>query len=157
MGEKKVTADRLIRALEQEPDLLEEVTLLLLEKKAGIHKMKRQLEEIVPGTQTPDGRYLVICQDWTEHERGWGSRPDGYTLHLTLKDRTTFVKGYDEQYNNKDVAPDEYTEGRSVHPRIVAVDKTIYDIIANYPTKVHQYPWQAFGIQYDTPKVGPEE
>lgn len=36
----------------------------------------------------------VICQAWTEHEAGWGSRPDGYTLHLTEEHRKEFTDDY---------------------------------------------------------------
>lgn len=27
-------------------------------------------------------RHGVICQKWEESERGWGTRPNGYSLHL---------------------------------------------------------------------------
>jgi hypothetical protein len=156
MGETKVTADRVIRALEKEPDLLEEVTLLLLAKKVGLQPPPPRPAELVVGTQTPDGRYLVVCQDWTEHERGWGSRPDGYTLHLTFADRDIYVEGYNSTYNNLPTAPDEYTEGHSIQPRIVAVDWTTFDSLVEYPKKEHQYPWRAHGTHHDKPRVGPE-
>jgi hypothetical protein len=49
----------------------------------------------------------VVCQKWEERERGWGSRPDGYTLHLTEAHRRRFVQ---EQWDAlPDVAPDEYS------------------------------------------------
>lgn len=113
--------------------------------------------EITIGTQTADGRYLVVCQDWTEHERGWGSRPDGHSLHLTFADRDIYVEGYNATYNNRPTAPDEYTEGHSIRPRIVAVDKATFDALVAYPKKAHQYPWCAHGIQFNNPRVGPVE
>ena len=43
----------------------------------------------------------VICQDWLESERGWGTRPDGCSLHLTEEDRQQYIQ------NNWDGMPDE--------------------------------------------------
>lgn len=158
MGDSKVTADRVIRALEKEPELLEEVTLRLLAKKVGFSDVPPPCPaELVVGTQTPDGRYLVVCQDWVEHERGWGSRPDGYSLHLTFADRDIYVEGFNSTYNNRVVTPDEYTEGHSIRPRIVAVDQATFDSLVEYPKKQHQHPWRAHGITETNPRVGPEE
>ena len=36
----------------------------------------------------------VIKQLWEESERGWGIRPDGYSLHLNNEDRKQFIKEY---------------------------------------------------------------
>ena len=41
-------------------------------------------------TAQPD----VIVQKWEESERGWGVRPDGYSLHLTEADRKAFVQAH---------------------------------------------------------------
>lgn len=38
----------------------------------------------------------VVCQTWCESERGWGQRPDGYSLHLTNADRVQFIKEYSD-------------------------------------------------------------
>ena len=35
---------------------------------------------------------FVWVQRWYESERGWGKRPDGFTVHLTRKDIDTFMK-----------------------------------------------------------------
>jgi hypothetical protein len=37
-------------------------------------------------------KFLVIRQEWEESERGWGCRPDGYSLHLDKEDRNTYIK-----------------------------------------------------------------
>lgn len=58
-------------------------------------------------------KYPVLKQRWTEHERGWGSRPDGETLHLTREDRDIYVRGYNATYK-KLVAALTSTEVR--HP-----------------------------------------
>lgn len=50
----------------------------------------------------------VVKQNWEESERGWGIRPDGYSLHLTEEDRKAFIKEYwDDQPSGE--APDEYS------------------------------------------------
>jgi len=36
----------------------------------------------------------VVKQEWIESERGWGQRPDGYSLHLSKSDLEMFVKEY---------------------------------------------------------------
>jgi hypothetical protein len=33
----------------------------------------------------------VICQQWEESERGWGVRPDGYSLHLSAQDAKKYI------------------------------------------------------------------
>ncbi|MDP3770654.1 MAG: hypothetical protein U1A25_03145 [Candidatus Sungbacteria bacterium] len=51
--------------------------------------------------------HTVICQKWLESERGWGTRPDGYSLHLTEADREWFIGLYWEKMPDR--APDEYS------------------------------------------------
>lgn len=50
----------------------------------------------------------VFIQNWTEYERGWGSRPDGFTVHLSIADRDKYVKDFNKKFNNQKYAPDEY-------------------------------------------------
>jgi len=73
----------------------------------------------------PTGPLLVVCQDWEEHERGWGVRSDGFTLHISSDERTRYVKAYHAKYNNKPSAPDEYTT-TSGKPRLVEVAEDTY-------------------------------
>jgi hypothetical protein len=42
----------------------------------------------------PQPKLKAWRQDWEESERGWGVRPDGHTLHLSLQDLKTYVHGY---------------------------------------------------------------
>ncbi len=37
---------------------------------------------------------VVLVQKWEESERGWGTRPNGYSLHLTELGRTAYIKAY---------------------------------------------------------------
>lgn len=71
----------------------------------------------------------VIIQEWEESERGWGVRPDGFTMHKTMADRDAFVKAYHAKHNNLSEAPDEYTR-TSGSPYVKDVNKKTYDAIA---------------------------
>jgi hypothetical protein len=53
----------------------------------------------------------VICQKWEESEAGWGTRPDGYTLHLTREHRDRYVKDFYEKQRKLlgEATPPEYT------------------------------------------------
>lgn len=51
--------------------------------------------------------HTVVCQKWLESERGWGTRPDGYSLHLTERHKDQFIKKYWD--GMPDRAPDEYS------------------------------------------------
>lgn len=48
----------------------------------------------------------VILQYWEESERGWGTRPDGCSIHLNLNEYKKYIDHiYSERY---DEVPDEY-------------------------------------------------
>lgn len=51
---------------------------------------------------------LIVVQEWEESERGWGVRPDGYTLHLSEDDRQKYCKQFWDR-QPKGPAPDEYS------------------------------------------------
>ena len=73
---------------------------------------------------TPDTTtYEVICQGWEESERGWGQRPDGYSLHLTEEDRASYIKAYWDSMPDK--APAEY-ERPCGSPYKCSVDAKVY-------------------------------
>ncbi len=72
-------------------------------EKRGI-QTKTGLDYTTPSTK----KHTVVKQSWNEHERGWGIRPDGYSLHLTEEDRVAFIEEYwAEQPNGP--APDDYS------------------------------------------------
>ena len=37
---------------------------------------------------------IILVLSWTEHERGWGQRPDGISLHVSQEALTTYVDAY---------------------------------------------------------------
>ena len=51
--------------------------------------------------------YRITVQKWEESERGWGTRPDGFSLHLNQADRESFIKGYWDSM--PDSVRDEYS------------------------------------------------
>ena len=52
----------------------------------------------------------VVRVDWTEYERGWGQRPDGYSLHASVKDAKDYIKTYwDTMPDRSKGVPDEYS------------------------------------------------
>jgi hypothetical protein len=68
-------------------------------------------------------KFNVLRQDWLESERGWGQRPDGYSLHLTRVDVRQFVNEYWDRM--PDEVPDEYSRPRG-EPFLVDVDDVTY-------------------------------
>lgn len=70
----------------------------------------------------------VYLQYWEESERGWGVRPDGCSLHLTLDNHKSYVNRiYDDRDPN--VIPDEYD--RTVgDPIVVSVSDDIFNQVS---------------------------
>lgn len=128
------TAARLLRALDKNPDLKAEIRRAL----------------------AADGESsFIICQDWEESERGWGVRPDGFTLHLTMEDRDAYVKGYNQTFNNEAEAPDEYTR-TSGGARLVAVDAETYQaLLEHHARDDHNHPFQKLGM-WGKGRIGPK-
>jgi len=49
----------------------------------------------------------VVVQKWEESERGWGVRPDGYSIHPDKAARDRYIDAYWEDM--PDSVPDEYS------------------------------------------------
>jgi hypothetical protein len=67
--------------------------------------------------------HKVIVQKWEESERGWGTRPDGYSLHLTEEDRVLYIKKYWNSMPDK--APAEYSRPDGT-PYVASVDEATF-------------------------------
>ena len=65
----------------------------------------------------------VVYVSWEESERGWGTRPDGCSLHLTESDFQAFEKEYWKRMPHE--VPDEYSRPAG-EPVIAYVNKKIY-------------------------------
>lgn len=68
--------------------------------------------------------YEVVVQKWEESERGWGTRPNGCSLHLTEDDRNKFVGEY--WAKQPDGVPDEYSRPDG-SPYKVQVEKEMFE------------------------------
>jgi hypothetical protein len=70
----------------------------------------------------------AIGQTWTESERGWGTRPDGYSVHLSEEDRLKYNEAHGqwlvETYGNE--APDEYDRPDSESPFEVQITEALH-------------------------------
>jgi hypothetical protein len=85
----------------------------------------------------------VLCQCWEESERGWGTRPEGFSLHKDEEALKRYIDKHWETYP-KDYVPDEYERpcGKAYS---VNVPEQLYQIIAMYN-----------GIPFGTPRGGPK-
>lgn len=74
--------------------------------------------------------YLMLyAVSWTEFEKGWGSRPDGWTFHPSLVAAKSFVSKYIndcEARVNKGQVPHEYSRPDG-EPRLVEVSQELHD------------------------------
>lgn len=50
---------------------------------------------------------MVVVQPWIESERGWGQRPDGYSLHASYAECQAYIAAYWQR--QPDYVPDEYS------------------------------------------------
>lgn len=72
----------------------------------------------------------AYLQYWEESERGFGVRPDGCSLHLTMENRISYIKNI---YDKRDVnnVPNEYDKYVG-NPLEVLVSDNIYnELVAN--------------------------
>ncbi|MFA6461851.1 MAG: hypothetical protein WCV90_06305 [Candidatus Woesearchaeota archaeon] len=79
---------------------------------------------------------LVVKQEWDESERGWGIRPDGYSLHLSVEDRQQFIKDY--WGTMPDSVPDEYSRP-SGDPFWIKIDLETYHQIEESKNGIRRY------------------
>lgn len=50
----------------------------------------------------------VILQIWEESERGWGTRPDGCSMHIDLKEREKYIQAIYDSRKSDESIPNEY-------------------------------------------------
>ena len=50
---------------------------------------------------------IAFCQQWEESERGWGVRPDGFSLHATFDACEAYIDSY--WATMPPAIPDEYS------------------------------------------------
>jgi len=66
----------------------------------------------------------VIYQEWLESERGWGIRPDGYSIHISIGDLVRFTQQYWDAMPYE--TPDEYSSPNG-EPMIRYIPSSLYE------------------------------
>jgi hypothetical protein len=70
----------------------------------------------------------VILQIWEESERGFGTRPDGCSMHIDSKERENYIRSIYESRNSDEYIPKEYD--RIVGEGIDAfIEDTLFDLV----------------------------
>ena len=82
--------------------------------------------------------FPIVVQKWEETERGWGCRPDGWTMHLNVAAHAAYLKAREAEhkadYARTGVVPDEYTRpSGTAYP--MDVDEATYNKIAAAPNQ----------------------
>ncbi len=73
--------------------------------------------------------YPLFAMSWTEYERGWGQRPDGYTFHSSVEEFQRFLK---EFYAKQPAhVPDEYSKPNSNTPTVMMVSHSLYEYVSD--------------------------
>ena len=80
--------------------------------------------------------FPVVKQLWEESERGWGTRPDGYSLHLSEADRVAFVKDYWSKMPKE--VPESYSRPYG-GPTVVDVDVETYEKVRDSKNGIWRY------------------
>lgn len=88
--------------------------------------------------------YTVIQQLWEESERGWGCRPEGCSLHLTLEDCKEYIADYWKTMPDEDV-PDEYDRPCG-EPKLVEVGPKTYKKIKESTCGIRRFKWEKIDI-----------
>jgi hypothetical protein len=83
-------------------------------------------------------KYPVVIVKWEESELGWGVRPDGYSLHLTVGDSKAFIDDYWKSM--PDEVPEEYSRpSLSSNATAVDVDEKTYKKIKKSKNGIRIY------------------
>lgn len=72
----------------------------------------------------------VVVQKWEESERGWGTRPDGFSLHLTEADLQAFIERY--WACMPDSVPDEYSRPDGKPYKSLVDDEIFAEVKASF-------------------------
>ena len=75
-----------------------------------------------------DQTFRAYAVNWTEHERGWGSRPDGHTLHSTPEVAQAYIASVTAGRDYSRV-PDDYSAPGEIFVTEVSTEQHL-EIIA---------------------------
>ena len=132
------TAEEIVDALSTNPELAREVLGKLSLGSPVMETLEARLQAQAEGAKIVEEKRrahlmllvakhfgsVAICQTWTESERGWGTRPDGHTLHLTLSDRDEWVRDHNARL--PDETPDCYSRAAGT-PYLVDIDANTFE------------------------------
>lgn len=92
---------------------------------------------------SPPKKIKVVVQKWEETERGWGCRPDGYSIHPDEAARKRYVAAHWESMKKEfgEEAPDEYDRPNGT-PYEAEVDEVEIkdDGLRYYEHEISSYP-----------------
>lgn len=71
--------------------------------------------------------YPLFAMSWTEYERGWGQRPDGYTFHASVEEFDRFLKDFYARLPQQ--VPDEYSKPDASTPFVLMVSESLYNYV----------------------------
>lgn len=78
----------------------------------------------------------VIKQRWIELERGWGIRPDGVSLHLSISDMDKYIKEYWDSM--PDYVPDEYSKPEG-NPTEIEINEKLFEKVKESKNGIRLY------------------
>jgi len=82
----------------------------------------------------------VLVQQWEESEVGWGTRPDGYSIHETEQDREDYIKEYWDRMPN--YIPSEYSDTCGNPFWYALTDKEMQDLLNSSKNGIREYNWK---------------
>jgi hypothetical protein len=91
-------------------------------------------------------RHKVIIQKWEESERGWGTRPDGWTMHLSEAHRVKFCEEFWAR-QPKGAVPDEYTRECGAPYEATVDEETYQELVAEKGSMWGEGKVPPFGMQ----------
>lgn len=85
----------------------------------------------------------LYVMEWYESERGWGRRPDGYSLHIS---REAFDEHMQKHWKLMPAtAPDEYEAPEWQHPQLVESPEDLAALVEKHGTLRLPHRWVALG------------
>jgi len=122
-----------LREQEQERKRTERVTE---DAKRTLAKLQEDFPELFTKTKV---EVFVIA--WEESERGWGTRPDGISIHKTKDDAAKYIASYWRRMNSQygSSAPDEYERPVSEKPRSILVEESVALQINGFGKRVYRH------------------
>ena len=88
--------------------------------------------------------YELWAVRWTEHERGWGQRPDGMTFFETEEEAKDYIRSYwerEKKRNPSGVTPDEYSLPET--PALIEVSESLYRAVV-FEGSRHSYDVRSY-------------